>query len=92
MITAEKIDWSLRWKQEGLEAGREEGREEGRKEGRREGLQEGKARLLEQQLVRRFGPLPLAVRERLAGASDGELDSWALNVLDAANLEAVFRG
>ncbi|VCU70492.1 hypothetical protein PIGHUM_02564 [Pigmentiphaga humi] len=84
MITAEKIDWSLRWKQEGLEAGREEGR--------RKGLQEGKAGLLEQLLARRFGPLPLAVRERLAGASDGELDSWALNVLDAASLEEVFHG
>jgi len=79
MMAAEKIDWSLRWKRQGLEEGRQKGR------------QEGKAWLLEQQLIRRFGPLSAALRERLAAASDSELTVWALNVLDAASLDEVFR-
>lgn len=83
VMTAEKIDWSLRWKQVG--------REEGLQEGHDRGLHQGKAQLLQQLLIRRFGPLPDAVRRRLAEASDGELETWALNVLDAPSLEAVFR-
>jgi len=94
VMTAEKIDWSLRWKKAGREEGRQEGRQEGLQEGRHQGLHQGlhqgKAQLLERQLARRFGPVPESVRQRLAAASESELEAWALNVLDASALDAVF--
>jgi len=37
-----------------------------------------------------FFPHSGSKRDRLAAASDHELDAWALNVLDAPSLDAVF--
>lgn len=74
MMKEQTIDWSLRWKQMG----------------RQEGRKEGEALLLERLLARRFGPLSALTRNRLAGASTTELETWALNVLDAQSLDEVF--
>jgi len=63
---------------------------EGRTEGRTQGNAEGRAELLLRQLDRRFGPLPPDVATRLAAASTGDLDRWALRVLDARELGEVF--
>lgn len=68
-----------------IRQGREEGREEGHEEGRRAGLMAFLARQLEQ----RFGPLPDAVRARLAAASVPEIETWGDRVLDAQTLGGV---
>ena len=57
---------------------------------RDEGRKEGERTVLARQLRRRFGTLPPAVRKRLAGASEAELEAWADNVLDASSLDEVF--
>ncbi|HMV04689.1 MAG TPA: DUF4351 domain-containing protein, partial [Accumulibacter sp.] len=59
-------------------------------EGRVQGRHEGEVRLLAKQLSRRFGVLPEWVGERLAQASEDELQVWAEAVLDAPTLAAVF--
>jgi len=76
--------------QEILEEGREEGRQEGREEGRQEGRQEGReagrqqeaAALAVRLLVRRFGSLDQASRERLASLSLPRLEQLAEDLLD----------
>jgi hypothetical protein len=50
----------------------------------------GRARLLQQLLQKRFGPLPRAVAARIARASIADLARWADRVLDAETLTAVF--
>ena len=59
-------------------------------QGRAEGWTEGQLQLLSRLLERRFGPLPPAVRERLAHASLAALEGWGETVLTAASLESVF--
>jgi len=90
--------WIRNWQREGRAAGRREGFQQGRQAGLQKGLQKGVRKglragrhsLLAQQLAHRFGPLPEAVRQRLASASPQELDRWALALLDAPDLPAVF--
>jgi predicted transposase/invertase (TIGR01784 family) len=88
-------DAKQRGKKEGLEQGLEQGRAEGeakgRAEGKAEGAAEGRATLLLQQLSHKFGSLPANARQRVTLASVDELDAWALNLLDAASLDEVFR-
>ncbi len=55
-----------------------------------EGRAEGSAALLLRQLERRFGRLPATVRDRVRGATADDLDAWAMAVLDAGSLDAVF--
>ena len=55
-----------------------------------EGRQKGFAGLLQSQLQRKFGSLPDWARVRIAEANAETLQAWALNVLDAERLEAVF--
>jgi hypothetical protein len=66
------------------------GLERGRQEGLQQGLQEGQSRLLARQLIKRFGPLPKEIQERLAQASAVQLETWAEAVLDASTLNEVF--
>ncbi|MDE0102451.1 MAG: Rpn family recombination-promoting nuclease/putative transposase [Bryobacterales bacterium] len=54
------------------------------------GEAKGLARALRRLLERRFGPLPLAVRTRIAGASASDLDVGFAAALDAESLSAVF--
>ena len=58
---------------------------------KQKGRQEGETLLLQRQLVRRFGPLPPEVLERIAAASLEEIETWGDRVLDATSLEGVFR-
>jgi hypothetical protein len=46
--------------------------------------------LLEGQLVRRFGPLSEAARERLTTATPADLEIWSDCILDAQRIEDVF--
>ncbi|CAM5202822.1 hypothetical protein CDEN61S_00079 [Castellaniella denitrificans] len=51
----------------------------------------GQADLLQRQIQRRFGPVDEAVVQRIFAAGTEELETWSLNVLDAASLEEVFK-
>ena len=53
---------------------------------------EGKAQVLLQLLEQRFGDLPPALQSRVKGAMPAEIDGWVNQVLNAANLDALFRG
>lgn len=65
-----------------------------RQEGRQEGLQEGEFKgailLLQSQLEQKFGPLPHWALNRIAQADTEALRQWALNVLQAEQIEDVF--
>jgi len=61
-----------------------------RNEGRQEGRQEGQTAVLERLLAKRFGPLTDDTRQRLAGATPEQLETWAERLLDAPTLSAVF--
>ena len=82
-MLAERVKtWTEEWKQQGLD--------QGRLEGRLKGLLEGEAKVVRRQLMRRFGPLPAWVDQRLELASEAELDAWAERLLDVQTLDAVF--
>lgn len=69
---------------------KDKGFQEGRREGKLEGKLEGKCGLLEKILTRRFGPLPVWAKRRLASASSEQLDQWAERVLEAKSLQEVW--
>lgn len=58
--------------------------------GLEQGLQQGGYRLLHRQLVRRFGPLPTPIEERLKQADPEQLESWGEALLDAKSLQELF--
>jgi len=58
---------------------------------RAKALLEGEAAILVRQLTRRFGPLTLDVRRKVADGTETELERWADQVLTAATLDDVFR-
>lgn len=78
-------------RKEGRAEGREEGREEGLEEGRAKGQAMGRISLLERQIAHRFGAVPPDVLARLREADATQVESWALQLLDAPSLDAVFR-
>ena len=94
MLAETVEEWTRQWKadglQQGLLQGLQEGRQKGLQEGKLEGRLEGERVLLQKQLERRFGALPTWVSERLAQADHAQLEAWALDLLDAANLEDIF--
>ena len=75
-----------------MQQGREEGKAEGLAAGEELGRAKGKAEDLTRLLKRRFGPLPSAIKARIAAASVPELDAWLDSLLDATSLEEVFAG
>jgi predicted transposase YdaD len=56
-----------------------------------EGEARGEARLLQKQLIRRFGVLPEWVEVKLANADPEQLERWGERLLEARSLEAVFK-
>ena len=46
--------------------------------------------MLRQLLIKRFGPLPGVVEQRLAEAEPAKLERWAERLLEAPSLDAVF--
>ncbi|MBL8399988.1 MAG: DUF4351 domain-containing protein [Candidatus Accumulibacter sp.] len=99
-MLAETVEgWTQQWKEEGLQEGLQQGRQQGlqqglqqgRQEGRQQGRQEGESALLQKQLERRFGTLPNWVHERLGQATPEQLETWGLDLLDAAGLDEVFK-
>jgi hypothetical protein len=55
-----------------------------------QGIQQGETKLLRHLLARRFGSLPSWADERLAQASEAELEGWADRVLECRSLEDLF--
>ena len=64
-------------------------KEAGKAEYWAKGRAEGKAEMLLRQLTRRFGPLPVALHQRITTAEPSELDVWADRVIDAPDLASV---
>lgn len=75
--------------QKGLKEGLQKGRIEGHEKARQE-YRDSAARLLSSMLERRFGQLPAWVAFHIAQAETETLQGWALKVLEAERLEAVF--
>src|SRR5690606_2160047 len=69
--------------------GIERGIEQGIQTGLREGQLEGRAAMLSRLLQLKFGDLPETLQQRLAQASEAELDLWAERILFADSLEQV---
>ena len=65
-------------------------REEGRTEGMHLGHIAGERTVLKRLLRQKFGTLPPVVGVRLGNASASDLETWAVNVLDADTIEEVF--
>lgn len=75
---------------ERIEGWFDEATQKGIQQGRMEGRMEGEFRVLSRQLTRRFGELPVWAEDRLAKATESELEAWTDAVLTAATLEEVF--
>ena len=87
MATAKGLEQGL---EQGLERGMEQGLEQGLERGLERGVLKGEQKTLRRLLERRFHALPDWVIERISQASEAELEQWLDNVLDAANIEAIF--
>ncbi len=87
--------WEHEWRERGLAEGREKGITEGRAEGRAEGETvgeiRGQAAVLLRLFERRFGPLGAEVRDRVTTATPKELLLYSERVLDAADIDSIFR-
>jgi len=60
-------------------------------EGYKRGLSEGEADVLVRFLVRRFGPLPEGLKERIGKADADMIDRWFDQAAEAASLDDVFK-
>ena len=65
--------------------------EEWTKEWFEQGQITGESRMLAKLLRKRFGDLPSTILEKINSASEQELETWGLNLLDANSLDEVFK-
>ena len=75
---------------EGRQEGLAQGFEKGIENGVRKGREEGEAALLLRILERRFGPLPINVKHRIASTDAETLLIYGERVLDAKSLDDIF--
>ena len=68
-------EWTKEWFEQGFEKGQIN----------------GESRMLAKQLQKRFGDLPSNILEKINDASEQELQTWGLNLLDAKSLDEVFK-
>jgi len=87
MITNRFEEWKERQRLVGVQQGMQQGVERGIERGRLEGERALVLRLIQH----RFGELPAALRLRLEGASQSELEHLADRVLDATSLDDLFQ-
>ena len=64
--------------------------EEGVQQGVQQGSELGQSNLLSKLLVKRFGPLPAGLEQKIQSAHTPELERWALRLIDAASIDEVF--
>jgi hypothetical protein len=67
------------------------GEARGEARGRAQGKAEAQANTLTRLLEKRFGPLPRYLRERVASADSTSVEAWLDHVMDAPDLQSVFR-
>lgn len=78
-----------RYTQRGEQCGEQRGIQIGEQRGIQIGEQRGKL-LLQKQLEKRFGELPLWTINRLEQANSQQLEHWGLQIFDAQRLEEIF--
>ncbi len=87
LMLADRLEeWAHQYKAEGMQQGIQQGKLQGRQEGR----QEGEALALQRLLVRRFGEVSPSVLDKIATASNEQIEAWLDRVLEAPTLDAVF--
>jgi predicted transposase/invertase (TIGR01784 family) len=64
--------------------------DKGKAEGFAEGTAVGEATILTRLLEKRFGAIPVSVRQRIFSADVGCIEAWVERLLDAPNLQSVF--
>jgi len=87
MITNRFEEWKERQRLVGVQQGMQQGVEQGIERGRLE----GERALVLRQIQHRFGELLAALRLRLEGASQADLEHLADGVLDATGLDDLFQ-
>lgn len=88
MSLAQRMDeWAAQHEQRGMQKGEKKGEKRGLAKGR----QEGAARVLQQLLARRFGPLPADIVAKLNAAQAADIRRWSGRLLTAGSLDAVFK-
>ncbi len=75
--------------EEGMEKGMHEGMQQGIQQGIQQGRIEGKMQILMQLLARRFGQLPEWSKDKIASATEPDLESWIGGAVDADSIESV---
>ncbi|MRW85975.1 DUF4351 domain-containing protein [Pseudoduganella sp. FT26W] len=81
-----KMEWITPLEQSFMDKGLQKGLKKGLEQGRREGAMA----LLERQLVRRFGPLPQRIRNKLTKANEEQLGAWGDALSEAESLKQIF--
>jgi len=64
--------------------------QKGTQEGLKQGTQQGEIKLLQKMLEKRFGALPLEIKQSLAKASIQQIETWGDRLLDAPTLAEIF--
>jgi predicted transposase YdaD len=82
--------YTQRGEQRGIQIGEQRGEQRGIQIGEQRGEQYGKKSLLQKQLEKRFGILPLWAVSRLEQATSQQLEQWSLQIFDAQHLEDIF--
>ena len=80
------MEWISPLEQSFIDKGWQKGLEQGLEKGRRDEA----LRMLERQLIKRFGPLPKTVQNKLAKATLIQLEAWSDMVLEAQSVKQVF--
>ena len=70
---------------------RAEGMAKGMQKGMAQGLHEGVEGMLRKQVQLKFGAIPSWADERIASATDEQLDAWVTGILSAESLEVLLR-
>lgn len=80
IMLAERVkSWTKDWEQQGIQKGIEKG------------IEQGEAALLRRLLVKRFGSLPDSYEKRFEDATRADIERWGDALLEAADLEDVFK-
>lgn len=96
MTLADRFDqWAQQHEQKGMQAGMQAGlqagMQKGIEQGIEKGIEKGEALVLQKLLIKRFGPLPADLSAQIGAATAAQIDVWVDRVLDAQNLDEVFR-
>ncbi|MEO0318595.1 MAG: hypothetical protein RL404_2272 [Pseudomonadota bacterium] len=61
-----------------------------KEEGLEQGMQQGQARLLARLLAQRFGHLPSWAGDKLASATEAQLEAWTDALLTSTSIDSIF--